>query len=176
MKIADLASKLNAMKDAIGDARVLYVATTSTMDEMAQRVWDRGELTSGAVIKYKEDYEVYIYKPPFPRKGNGKGKHGAKIKGQWAPTYLAAKAAVGRPNTPFELTGDMRKDWLGGAVPSPKEVSPYKVVIEVRESTKKQIDGLTRHKGAFLKLSDAEKKQHALNVLHAYQELVLEQW
>ncbi len=55
MTIADLASKMIAMKDAIGDARVLYVATTSTMDEMAQRVWDRGELTSGAVIKYKED-------------------------------------------------------------------------------------------------------------------------
>lgn len=160
---------------AIEDNRVLYLATTTTMADMSERIWGDGELTNGGTIQYKEDYEVYVSKPPFPRKGNGKGKTGKKIKTGWAPTYLAAKAQVGREGLPFELTGDMRIGWLGGQVPSPHEVNPLLVEIVMPEKEWKKAEGLTETKGEFLGLTTDEIQTHTHNVLIAYRELVLGQ-
>ena len=180
MTNAELIKSMQGIKDGIGSAHVLYVATTSTMDVMSERIWRDGGLTGGGKLTYKGPTPkgVYIYSPPWPKKGNGKGKPNAagksrKIKGTWAPSYIAGKGLVGRGDLPFELTGDLRKDWLGGASPTPNEVTPYRCTIAVNQKSLDKIDGLTETKGAFVELSSAEIQIHHLHVLEAYRELVL---
>ena len=58
----------------VNTSGALFLASTDTMGLMAKRIWGEGVLSDGSRLTYKEDYEVYIYKPPFPRKPNGKGK------------------------------------------------------------------------------------------------------
>jgi hypothetical protein len=176
----ELIKSMQGIKDGIGSAHVLYVATTSTMDVMSERIWRDGKLTSGGKLTYKGPTPkgIYIYSPPWPKKGSGKGKPNAagkskKIKGTWAPSYIAGKGLVGRGDLPFELTGDLRKDWLGGAIPTPNEVTPYRCTIAVNQKSLDKIDGLTETKGAFVELSSAEIQIHHLHVLEAYRELVL---
>lgn len=144
------------------------------MLEVGERIWGRGELTDGGTIQYNEDYEVYVSKPPFPRKGSGKGKpfnlwkkppvnlkgSARNVKGGWYPTYLAAKAGVGRGDLPFELTGDMRIDWFGGMTPSPTEVDEFTVVIDMDTKNAAKADGLAARKGEFLVLNAEEIEAH----------------
>lgn len=167
--------KYGNLGSLVRDRRVLFYATTATMIDMSDRIWKDGGLTDGGKLTYKEDYEVYVTKPPFPKKGNGKGKTGKKIKTGWAPTYLAAKAQQGRADFPFELTGDLRKDWLGGAVAEPREINPLLCVIELNDANAKKAEGLAEQKGEFLGLTSKEKEQHANNVRRTYRELVLGQ-
>jgi hypothetical protein len=175
MTKAELIELMRKIPDDIGSANVLYVATGSTMDMMSQRIWGRGELTTGGKIAYNGPTTrgIYIYAPPWPRKGNGKGKTGNKIKGTWAPSYIAGKKLVGRGDLPFELVGTLRKEWLGGVAPRPTKVTPYRCVISVSEKTSKKIEGLTKTKGAFVKLTEEERAAHQQHVLEAYTELVL---
>ena len=180
MTNADLIKQMQGIKNGIASAHVLYVATTSTMDVMSERIWGKGGLTGGGTLKYNGPTAkgIYIYSPPWPKKGSGKGKPNAagkskKIKGTWAPSYIAGKGLIGRGDLPFELTGDLRKDWLGGAIPTPNEVTPYRCTIEVNQKSLDKIDGLTETKGAFVELSSAEIQIHHLHVLEAYRELVL---
>ena len=186
------------------DTNILLGATTLTMAVMQRRIWTEGRLTDGSQLGYKEDYEVYIYKPPFPQKPNGKGKpfdlwerkgevatdraelrsltrrarqvgrakeaqgnkgKQRKIKGQWAPSYLAAKDAQGRKDLPFELTGDMRISWLGGPVPAPR-VSNGGLLCEIvmAQEQWKKAEGIAKQKGEFLELTEFELKYQAEQV------------
>lgn len=163
---AEWAASMRArLMQRIAERRVIFLAATGTMDEVAERVWGRGGLTDGGAITYKEDYEVWAYKPPSPRKPSGKGKPNKqgktrKIKGGYYPTYLAYKDAMGRKETPFELTGSMRQDWLGGASPTPVEVSPLETIITMTEANARKAEGLAKQKGEFLQLSAAEVKSY----------------
>jgi hypothetical protein len=152
------------LADAIRSSDALFFATTSTMGVMSQRIWGEGQLTNGSKMSYKEDYEVYIYKPPFPQRPNGKGKTGKDIKGQWAPTYLSAKDSQGRKELPFELTGDMRIGWLGGPTPTPRKVSGLLCQIVMPKKEWDKAEGLTKKKGKFLELTDKEI-QHQTDTL-----------
>jgi hypothetical protein len=67
-------AELQRRAELVNTSGVLFQATTDTMGLMAQRIWGEGILSDGSRLTYKEDYEVYIYKPPFPRKPDGKGK------------------------------------------------------------------------------------------------------
>ena len=180
MTKAELIDKMRGIQNGIASAHVLYVATTSTMDVMSERIWGAGDLTAGGRLRYNGPTPkgIYIYSPPWPRKGNMRGKpnkdgKSRKIKGTWAPSYIAGKELIGRGDLPFELTGDMRKDWLGGAQPTPNEVTPYRCTIEVDQKTNEKIEGLTATKGEFIRLTSAEVKAHYGHVLEAYRELVL---
>lgn len=158
----------------IGSERIVLQATTGTMLEVSERVWGKGELTDGGTISYKEDYEVYIQKPPFPRVGSKKGKpfdqwkrppinlpgDSRKVKGGWYATYLGAKGAVDRADLPFELTGDMRKSWFGGVTPNPTIVDDYTVVIDMDQKNADKARGLAQQKGEFLLLNDQEIQNH----------------
>jgi hypothetical protein len=156
-------ARVRARADALRTSSPLFFATTSTMAEVEQRVWGRGQLTNGGTIKYKEDYQVWAYTPPSPRKVTGKGKPNAagqrrNIKGGWYPTYLAYKEQQGRRELPFELTGDMRIAWLGGPVPTPRVSGDgllCEIVMPAEEYAK--VEGLEKSKGAFLELTQAEK-------------------
>jgi len=145
---------------ALTNTSALLLATTGTMAEMSQRIWGRGELSGGGTLRYNEDYQVYIYKPPFPRAPNGKGKTGRSIKGQWAPSYLSAKAAQDRGDLPFELTGDLRLAWGGGVTPTPRQRDPLFCFIDLPEREAKKAEGLSKEKGEFLALTDAERVSH----------------
>jgi hypothetical protein len=175
MTNAELIEKMRGIQNGIGSAHVLYVATGSTMDLMAERIWGEGGLTGGGKLTYNGPTKrgIYIYSPPWPKKGSGKGKTGNNIKGTWAPSYIAGKALIGRGDLPFELTSDLRKDWLGGVVPTPKEDTPYRCLILVDQKSKDKIDGLTETKGEFIRLTADERAAHQRHVLEAYQELVL---
>jgi hypothetical protein len=166
-------AKLKALPQMVKDSRVLFFATKATMTQVAERVWGKGLLTNGSKLAYKE-YELYAYKPPSPVKPTGKGKTGKKIKGGYYPNYEAYKAQQGRADLPFELTGDMRKAWLGGGVGEPKEKGPLNAVIEVDEVNAKKIEGLTKEKGEFLKFTQGEREAQARNIEAAYKELVLD--
>lgn len=153
------------------DSRVLFFATTGTMAEMSERIWTDGGLSNGGKLSYKEDYEVYIYKPPFPNKPDGKGKNGASIKGQWAPSYLAAKGTQNRADLPFELTGDMRIGWLGGPTPTPVEVDAFLCEIRMPDKEAKKAEGLAKQKGEFLELTDQEVTNHVQRIADLYNQL-----
>lgn len=168
--------------DRIKSDRLILQATTGTMLEVGERVWGRGELTNGQKISYNEDYEVWITKPPFPRKGSGKGKpfnlwkrppvnlkgNVRNVKGGWAPTYLSAKAQVGRGDLPFELTGDLRIDWFGGVTPRPTEEDELTCVIDLGQRSAKVAAGLAQQKGEFLVLNEQEITSHHKRVFDLY--------
>ena len=102
-------------------------------------------------------------------------KTGKNIKGGYYPNYSAYKAQQGRADLPFELTGDMRKAWLGGGVGEPTEKGPLRVVIQVDDVNAKKIEGLTKEKGEFLTFTEGERIAQANNIAAAYKELVLGQ-
>lgn len=180
MTARDFKAWISAIGEGIISAHILCVATGTTMAMMSDRIWGRGELTDGSTLKYNGPTKrgVYIYVPPWPKKGNGKGKPNAagksrKIKGTWAPSYIAGKRLIGRGETPFELTGDLRKDWLGGVIPTPKEDSAYMCTISVSEKSLDKIEGLSETKGDFTISTPDERSAHREHVLEAYRELVL---
>lgn len=165
---------LQGLPQKVVDNRVLFFATKTTMAQVSERIWGRGELTNGSKLTYQDNYELYAYKPPSPVKPTGKGKTGKKIKGGYYPNYSAYKAQQGRPNLPFELSGDLRKAWLGGDVAAPKEVAALNCQIVMDEVNTKKAEGLTKKKGAFLVFSERERGQHADNIRAAFIELVLD--
>lgn len=161
--------------DNIRGNRALFFATTGTMAQMSERIWGRGELTEGGKLQYDQDYEVWAYKPPAPRAVSGKGKPNKegkrkKIKGGYYPTYLDFKEGQGRRDTYFDLTSAFRKDWLGGATPTPREVDSLLCVIEVGERSLGIINGLTAKKGKFIELSEDEKREHVERLRDIYAE------
>lgn len=168
-------ARLRSLPQMVMDKRVLFFGTKATMAEVAQRVWGKGQLTNWSKLTYKDDYDLYAYKPPSPVKPTGKGKTGKNIKGGYYPNYSAYKAQQGRADLPFELTGDMRKAWLGGGVGEPTEKGPLRVVIQVDDVNAKKIEGLTKEKGEFLTFTEGERIAQANNIAAAYKELVLGQ-
>jgi hypothetical protein len=114
---------VNDRLEKLKTGRAIYFAAKDTQDEVSKRVWGEGKLTNGSALKYNEDYELYAYQPPSPKKVTGKGKpyklwkrpppkgvkgRSAAIKGGWYPSYLAYKQQQGRADAPFELTGRLR--------------------------------------------------------------------
>jgi hypothetical protein len=151
--------------------RSIYFAAKETQVQVANRVFGEGKLTNGSALKYNEDYELYAYQPPSPKKVTGKGKpyklwkrtppkdakgRAATIKGGWYPSYLAYKQQQGRADTPFELTGRLRKAYLSDV--SLKETGPMEALIVLTGENAAKYEGLTDTKGAFLQLSKDELK------------------
>lgn len=153
-------TSVTAKLKAFVEGDFLLKAAGGAMIDVSERVWGRGELTDGSKLTYNENYEVYGYKPPLPRKPSGLGKNGGKIKGGYYPTYLALKAQQGRSDLPFELTGDLRIDYLGGSQVSPKRLDDvtYAAVLDGRNAEKWR--GLTKTKGEFLRLNDRERARY----------------
>lgn len=180
--IEDVKARVNRIKEN----RAVYYAAKATMYEVSRRVWGRGELTDGGTLSYQEDYELYAYTPPAPRKVTGKGKPYAlwktppknlkgsarKIKGGWYPSYNAGfKTQQGRGNSPFELTGRLRKAYFGGTdTPEPTQDSDTEVTIRLRGEEAGKFDGLTETKGRFLALTQAEIDEHHKRVFEIYAE------
>lgn len=171
----EYARSLRAISKGIAEKRVCFLAATGTMAEMSRRIWDEGKLTDGSKLTYNDDRPIYAYKPPSPKQPSGKGKTGKKIKGGYYANYSAYKAGMGRPNMPFELTGEMRQAWLGGASPKPTEVSALEVVITMDPANVRKADGLAKMKGEFLRLTDAEIASHTARVERIYRREVLGQ-
>lgn len=146
-----------AMLEKVTSNNIVYLAATGTMVEMSKRIWDNGGLTDGGKLTYKDDYEVYGYKPPLPKKPSGNGKTGKPIKGGYYANYSALKAGQGRADLPFELTGDLRQAWFGGAVPTPRVVGPLLCTITLPKKEYEKAEGLTRSKGAFLVMNESER-------------------
>ena len=146
-----------AMLAKVTDGNIVFLAATGTMVDMYER-WGHGGLTDGGKLKYKDDYEIYGYKPPLPKKPSGKGKTGKPIKGGYYVNYSALKAQQGRADLPFELTGDLRQAWFGGATPTPRKVGPLLCTITLPEKEFKKAEGLTKTKGAFLKMNAKERE------------------
>lgn len=162
---------LEDLRERLIRDRTLFFAAQETQVHIAERVWGRGELTDGSNLQYKEDYEVYAYRPPSPRAVSRKGKpyrqwkrppanpkgDAREIKGGYYDTYLKYKQAMGRYE--FELTGRLRKEVLSAA--SLVEVSPFEVQVVLRGENAAKYAGLTASKGAFLSPNDAEVKYFA---------------
>jgi len=163
---------------AITERRALYFAARDTMVKVTERVFDRGQMTSGAKLKYDEDYDLYAYRPPAPRKVSGIGKpysswknqeyaaavkkrlggNARKIKGGYYETYLAFKADQGRTDAPFELTGRLRKAYLSSPDVPSSLISRSEAVVDIilTGDEAKKYAGLTDKKGRFLQLSQDE--------------------
>lgn len=158
-------ARANAIAGKVGTSRVLFFATTDTQARVAERVWDRGQTTDGQNIGYVEDYEVYVYKPPFPQSPSGLGKPNAqgkraKIKGGYEPTYLTAKKNQGgRDKTPLDLTSAYRKNYISSA--ALKELDGgLTCTLTLTGVNVKKWEGLTNQKGEHLKLSPQEREGH----------------
>jgi len=166
--IDDLAATLQEKLERLTINRSLYFAAKETQVLVANRVFGEGKLTNGGTIKYNEDYDLYAYQPPSPKKVSGKGKpynlwkrppakpkgKAASIKGGWYPSYLAYKQQQGRADAPFELTGRLRKAYLSDA--NLVEQSPDNVYCKLTGENAAKYEGLTEQKGEFLQLNQAE--------------------
>lgn len=165
--------------------RAVFFAAKGTMVDVSNRVWGRGELTNGGTLTYDEDYELYAYTPPSPRKVTGKGKPYAQwkrppknlkgkarnIKGGWYKTYGAYKQQQGRGDNPFELTGRLRKAYFGGTdIPTPTEDSDTSVSIRLRGEEADKWKGLTETKGNFTGLTASEIEEHHKRLFDIYHE------
>lgn len=185
--IPDAVNNLKARVERLKTSRAVYLAAKGTMLDVSQRVWGRGELTSGSPLQYDDDYDLYAYTPPSPRKVTGKGKPyaqwkyppktktgsvksgAAKIKGGYYESYGAYKKQQGRGDAPFELTGRLRKAYFGGGdIPEPTQDSETEVTIRLRGEEASKYEGLTDSKGPFLKLTDQEAKEHHARVIEIY--------
>jgi hypothetical protein len=183
--INDVKARLQRLKES----RAIYLAAKGTMLDVSQRVWGRGELTGGGALGYNEDYDLYAYTPPAPRKVSGKGKPyadwkyppktksgsvragAANIKGGYYTSYLSFKKQQGRDDTPFELTGRLRKAYFGGGdIPEPTQDSETEVTIRLRGEEAQKFEGLTDSKGVFLGLTASEKAEHHRRVREIYAE------
>lgn len=177
--VANLRKRVEAMREK----RAVYLAATGTMAQVADRVWNQGKQTDGSAIGYDEDYDLYAYRPPAPRKVSGKGKpfsewkdqarakaiqanqkgNARKIKGGYYKSYLAFKADQGRRDAPYELTGRLRKAYLSSPSrpDSLTEVSDTECFISLRGDEAGKYIGLTEAKGPFLRLNDDERNGYA---------------
>ena len=190
----DVSGAINDVKARVQRLRenhAVYLAAKGTMVTVAKRVWDVGGLTDGGTIAYKEDYDLYAYTPPAPRKVTGKGKpfkdwkstknapktkggavqSGArKIKGGYYTSYLNFKKQQGRADNPFELTGRLRKAYLSSndAPDSLVELSPTEVAIKLRGEEAQKYVGLTEEKGTFLGLTEFERKEYRERLFEIY--------
>ena len=165
---------VNDRLEKLKTGRSIYFAAKETQVQVANRVWGQGKLTNGSALKYNEDYELYAYQPPSPKKVTGRGKpyklwkkrkkpkdakgRSATIKGGWYPSYLAYKKQQGREELPFELTGRLRKAYLSDA--NLKETGPLEVSIVLTGKDAGKYEGLTETKGRFLQLSKDEVKYY----------------
>lgn len=179
---------VKARLERLKQSRAVYLAAKGTMVDVSNRVWGRGELTNGSKLAYDEDYELYAYTPPSPRKVTGRGKPyaqwkyppktkaggvragSAKIKGGFYESYLSYKKQQGRADLPFELTGRLRKAYFGGTdTPEPTQDSDDTVTIRLRGEQAGKYLGLTDTKGPFLRLTNQERDEHNRRVLEIYQ-------
>jgi hypothetical protein len=161
--LIDLRNKLIA-------ERVLFFAVKETQVPISLRAFDKGELTDGSKVAYKEDYEVYAYRPPSPRAVSKKGKPFAqwkrpptnvkgtarKIKGGYYDSYLKYKDAMGRG--PLELTGRLQKDFVNASI---VENGPLSVQVVLRGENAAKYSGLAETKGEFLTPNAEEIKYFA---------------
>lgn len=179
---------VKARLERLKQSRAVYLAAKGTMVDVSKRVWGRGELSNGGKLAYDEDYELYAYTPPSPRKVTGKGKPyaqwkrpprtkeggiragSAKIKGGYYESYLGYKKQQGHAETPFELTGRLRKAYFGGTdIPEPTQDSDDTVTIRLRGEEAAKYSGLTDTKGPFLRLTAEERAEHHKRVIEIYQ-------
>lgn len=189
VQVSTWLSRVNEKIAKISSGRIVFLATTGTQLDVGKRVWDEGKLTSGQPITYKQDYPVYAYKPPMPRKVSGRGKPydqwkrppltksgsvrkgSAKIKGGYYPTYLDAKQDQGRRDTPFDLTSQFRKDYFSAAALVESSDALTVDVVLHGTSVDKWL-GLTEQKGPFLQLSDEEKLGHVERMRDIWQRIL----
>ena len=164
----DAIEPLKAIREKLVANRSLYFAVKETSIKTAERAFEQGKLTDGSEVRYDQDYEVYAYTPPSPRKVSGKGKpydlwknppakakgKARSIKGGWYKTYLDYKDAMDRRETPFELTGRLRKAYLSDA--SLLEQGALTVQVVLTGENAQKYEGLTEKKGEFLQPSEAE--------------------
>lgn len=162
-------------------SRALYFAAKETMINVSNRVWGDGKLTDGGELQYDQDYELYAYQPPSPKKVSGTGKPYAlwkrppanaggkarKIKGGWYASYLDYKEQQGRRETPFELTGRLRKAYFSGgdAPASLNEVSDTEAFIFLSGENAAKYEGLTGRKGKFLQLNEVEQDRYRERII-----------
>lgn len=174
----DPTEPLKALREKLIANRVLYFAVKETQVKIADRVWGEGKLTDGTELQYDQDYEVYAYQPPSPRKVSGKGKpyaqwknppknvkgKAASIKGGYYPTYLDYKDKQGRKDNPFELSGRLQKAYVNDTALT--EVSPTVVEVVLTGENAAKYQGLTAKKGAFL-APNADEQAYFVERLNA---------
>lgn len=189
VQVSTWLSRVNAMIAKISSSRIVFLATTGTQIQVGKRVWDDGKLTDGQPITYKQDYPVYAYKPPMPRKVSGRGKPydqwkhppltkagtprkgAAKIKGGYYATYLDAKQDQGRRETPFDLTSEFRKGYFSAAaLVESGDALTVDIVLQGKNVDKWH--GLTNQKGEFLELSQEEKESHVERMRDIWQKIL----
>ena len=180
---------VNALVAKISSEKVLLTATTGTQAEVGKRVWDQGKTTDGQPIGYLQDYEVYGYKPPAPRKVSGRGKPydqwkrppltkagtprkgAAKIKGGYYSTYLDFKADQGRRETPFDLSSEFRKGYFSAAALVESD-GGLTVDIVLQGKNVDKWHGLTNQKDEFLELNTDEKLSHVARLRDIWQRIL----
>ena len=180
---------VNALVAKISSEKVLLTATTGTQAEVGKRVWDQGKTTDGQPIGYLQDYEVYGYKPPAPRKVSGRGKPydqwkrppltkagtprkgAANIKGGYYSTYLDFKADQGRRDTPLDLSGEFRKGYFSAAA-LVEGSDALTVDIVLQGTNVDKWHGLTNQKGEFLELNTDEKLSHVARLRDIWQRIL----
>lgn len=174
VQTSGVVEKFDGLVGKVASSRVLFTAVTGTQAQIGERVWDRGLTTDGQPIGYVEDYEVWAYQPPAPRKVSGRGKPDAQgrtkaIKGGYYPTWLGFKGAMGRRETPLDLTSRYRKGYLSAAALK-EEDGGLVCTLSLEGDNVGKWHGLTNQKGEHLKLSPQERIDHTERITDIWNE------
>ncbi len=164
----------------------LLIAVRSTMAEMAVRIYEDGQNSTGGDIgQYNSKDEIYVNPNTLPKKVAPRGKPGSSrnVKSRktvYFKSYKALRDEQGRESgfVNIRLTNDLQSDWANAEIkdgvtsnPKPIEISKHEYHITLkRDVNVMKRRGLESRFGPIFKLTKDEEKFY-FNILN--KELVL---
>jgi hypothetical protein len=149
---------VRAQLEKLKASRALYFAAKETMIDVSERVWGQGALTDGTKITYKEDYELWAYTPPSPRKVTGRGKPfdlwersaevATSVSELRASTSRARSARAARSKAPKnakerKIKGGWYKSYLSYKQQQGREDLPFELTGRLRKAYFSGVDNPT---------------------------------
>lgn len=128
--IIKMRRRINTLKSG----KAMQLAVTSTVGEVAERIFEDGKKSSGGRIgKYDSKTPLYAYDAESPRAVTHRGKTGKTIKGGYYASYKAYRAQQQRESNfvNLRLTNDFQSDYLNNSVSKTSTAIPKAKPIKV---------------------------------------------
>lgn len=177
-------NKMKRIRQEMLDANTpVYLASNTALAEFSERVFTKGQSTSGSTFEYNSSDPLYVnpsntfgntsaLKPPRGKYGETQFKNGNKHKTTWVDSYKQLKGLVGRDSSKvnFVAYGDLKSDIGNRNTLTTRKVAnaEYKISSEFPENQGKLRGLMNKYKSVF-QLSQKEeeiyKKEFAFQYL-----------
>lgn len=168
MTMDEYIAKLRKQRDEIDAGKPLFLATSTVVSDMSERIFTQGKNIAGDTFAYNSTDEIYVDPvtspgKKFPPKGKtgkttfatGK-KAGQEHKTGWFASYKSYRDTIGRPTAKvvFNLSGELKSDFENGL----KRITnnEYELVLK-RDIDAKKRSGLDERYNTVFEVSQKEK-------------------